>query len=140
MDRLSPIASDHRFHTCTGSHAADLLAVARRSGHGERFSVNDETLTRYIPPADPARGGRGRAGMVWADQTDGRRRNLGFEEERIFLGWAIIEVLHHTGIRIEELPNSPHRSFVAYTLPSSGEVIPLLQITRPRPTGSGSSS
>lgn len=110
-------------------HAADLLAVARDSGHGERFSVNGETLTRYIPPADPARGGRGRAGMVWADHSDGRRRNLGFEEERIFWGWAIIEVLHHTGIRIEELTELTHRSFVAYTLPGSAEVIPLLQIT-----------
>jgi len=110
-------------------HAAALLNVARHSGHGERFTVNDETLTRRIPPADPARGGRGRAGMVWVDDADGRRRNLGFEEERFFWGWAIIEVLRHTGIRIEELTELTHRSFVAYTLPGSGEVIPLLQIT-----------
>ncbi len=110
-------------------HAADLLALARRTRHGDRFTVDGETLTRHIPPADPARGGRGRAGMIWADQSDGRRRNLGFEEERVFWGWAIIEVLRHTGIRIEELTELTHRSFVAYTLPGSGEIIPLLQVT-----------
>lgn len=64
--------------------------------------------------------------MIWADQSDGGRRNLGFEEERVFWGWAIIEVLRHNGIRIEELT---HRSFVAYTLPGSGEIIPLLRVT-----------
>jgi hypothetical protein len=110
-------------------HAADLLTAARQAGHGDTFTVNDETLTRLIPPADPARGGRGRAGMMWAETADGRRRNLGFEEERIFWGWAIIEALRHTGIRIEELTELTHRSFVAYTLPGSGEIIPLLQVT-----------
>lgn len=110
-------------------HAAELLDVARSTAHGERFTVNGETLTRYVAPADPARGGRGRAGMVWVDDPTGKRRNLGFEEDRTFWGWAVIEVLRHTGIRIEELTEITHRSFVAYNLPSSDETIPLLQIT-----------
>lgn len=68
--------------------------------------------------------------MVWAlDPDTGKRRNLGFEEERTFWGWAVIEVLRHTGVRIEELTELTHRSLVAYTLPSTGETIPLLQIT-----------
>ena len=79
--------------------------------------------------ADPAKGGRGRPGLIWADDTSGRRRNLNFEEDKAFWGWALIEVLRHTGVRIEELTELTHRSFVAYTLPSTGEVIPLLQVT-----------
>jgi integrase len=110
-------------------HAAELLAAARAARHGDAFTVNGEILTRVIVAADPTLGGRGRAGMVWADQPDGTRRNLIREEDLIFWGWAIIEVLRHTGIRIEELTELTHRSFVAYTLPSTGETIPLLQIT-----------
>jgi hypothetical protein len=41
----------------------------------------------------------------------------------------VIEVLRHTGIRVEELLELTHGSVVAYTLPTGGEVIPLLQIT-----------
>ena len=109
-------------------HAAELLAAGRAACHGETFTVDGETLTRVVPPADPVNGGNGRPDMVWADTVDGQRRNLGFEEQRVFWGWAIIEVLRHTGIRIEELTEITQRSFVAYTLPSTGETIPLLQI------------
>lgn len=38
-------------------------------------------------------------------------------------------MLRHTGARLEEMLEITHRSFVAYTLPSIGKVIPLLQIT-----------
>jgi hypothetical protein len=47
-------------------------------------------------------------------------------------------VLRHTGIRIEELTELSHHSLVQYQLPSTGELIPLLQIARPRPTPNGS--
>lgn len=110
-------------------HATGLLAIGRATAAGETFTVDDEQLVRVSILADPARGGRGRPGLVWADDTNGRRRNLSFEEDKAFWGWALIEVLRHTGMRIEELTELTHRSFVAYTLPSTGEVIPLLQIT-----------
>jgi len=111
-------------------HAAALLAAGRAACDGESFTVGDETLVRTVLAADPANGGAGRPGMVWAlDPVTGQRRNVGFEEERTFWGWAIIEVLRHTGARIEELTELTHRSLVAYTLPSTGETIPLLQIT-----------
>lgn len=38
-------------------------------------------------------------------------------------------MLRHTGVRIEEMLELTHRSVVAYTLPTTGEVIPLLHIT-----------
>ena len=43
--------------------------------------------------------------------------------------WAAIEVLRHTGVRIEEMLELTHRSLVAYTLPTTGEVVPMLQST-----------
>jgi hypothetical protein len=113
-------------------HAAGLLAAAAGIAPGEPFTHDGETLqrARLRPEIDPEQGGRGRPGVVWADeQGTGKRRNLNLEDDKAFWGWAIIEVLRHTGIRIEELLELTHRSFVAYTLPTSGETIPLLQIT-----------
>ena len=39
-----------------------------------------------------------------------------------------MQVLRHTGIRIEELTELSHHSFIQYKLPATGELIPLLQI------------
>lgn len=111
-------------------HATQLLAAARLAASGERFEVDGEQLVRVVLAADPANGGAGRPGLIWADEPGGgHRRNLTFEEDKTFWGWAVIEVLRHTGVRIEELTELTHRNFAAYTLPSTGEVIPLLQIT-----------
>ena len=69
------------------------------------------------------------AGRIYVtDLATGRRRDLTFEEERAFWGWATIEVLRATGVRIEELVELTHHSFVAYKLPSTGEIVPMLQI------------
>ena len=89
---------------------------------------------------DPPFGGTGRRGVVYAvDAADagdvatpnarGLRRNLTLEAEKAFWAWACVEVFRHTGVRIEEMLEITHRSFVSYTLPSTGEVIPMLQIT-----------
>lgn len=68
-------------------------------------------------------------GRIWAEEPDGaRRRDLTFEEHRAFWSWAMVEVLRHTGIRIEELTELSHHSLVNYRLPTSGELVPLLQI------------
>ena len=56
------------------------------------------------------------------------RRDVSLEEEQAFWAWAIIEVLRATGIRIEELRELSHHSLVQYRLPSTGELVPLLQI------------
>jgi len=69
------------------------------------------------------------AGRIYVtDLATGRRRDLTFEEERAFWGWATIEILRATGVRIEELVELSHHSFVAYKLPSTGEIVPMLQI------------
>lgn len=111
-------------------HAAGLLAAARQTPPGEEFAARGEALRRLSIATDPARGGSGRPGVVYATTSGGgRRRNLTLEEDDAFWAWAVVEVLRHTGVRIEELLELTHRSFVAYTLPTTGEVIPLLQIT-----------
>ncbi len=45
-----------------------------------------------------------------------------------FWTWGIVEVLRSTGIRIEELLEISHHSLVQYRLPTTGELVPLLQI------------
>ncbi|MFY4716950.1 tyrosine-type recombinase/integrase [Streptomyces sp. LaBMicrA B280] len=47
---------------------------------------------------------------------------------RAFWAWAIVEVLRHTGMRIEEALELTHHSFVAYQLPTTGEIVPMLQV------------
>jgi hypothetical protein len=103
------------------------------------FTAAGQTLRRAVLVNDPALGGTGRRGLVYAvepDAGDGttpddrdRRGNLTLEAEKAFWAWACVEVFRHTGARIEEMLEITHRSFVSYTLPSTGEVIPMLQIT-----------
>jgi integrase len=66
---------------------------------------------------------------VWADDpVTGDRRCLSQEEDRAFWAWAGIEVLRSTGLRVEELLELSHYSLVQYRLPTTGELVPLLQI------------
>lgn len=119
--------------------ADELLAAATRAAPGEAFTAAGQTLRRAHLVTDPALGGTGRRGVVYAidpaagDEVwpDARRlrRNLTLEAESAFWAWACVEVFRHTGVRIEEMLEITHRSFVSYTLPSTGEVIPMLQIT-----------
>ena len=93
-------------------------------------------------PPDPARRGVHRRGTdadplahqdrtekIWADDpATGKRRDLGLEEDHAFWAWAIVEVLRLTGFRVEELLELSHHSLVQYRLPTTGELVPLLQI------------
>ena len=72
---------------------------------------------------------RAQIAKIWAeDPASGKRRNLTLEEHRAFWVWAVVEVLRHTGIRIEELTELTHPSVIQYRLPTTGELVPLLQI------------
>jgi integrase len=102
--------------------AAALLAAARQAAAGEKFTAAGRTLTRL-----PVRGGSPL--KVWAsDPASGKRADLTGEEDYAFWGWAAVEVLRHTGIRIEELLELSHHSLVQYRLPGTGELVPLLQV------------
>jgi hypothetical protein len=66
---------------------------------------------------------------IWAEGGGtGRRRNLTEEEEHAFWAWAVIELLRHSGIRVEELTELSHHSLVRYQLPGTAELISLLHI------------
>ncbi|MCG7526036.1 tyrosine-type recombinase/integrase [Streptomyces sp. OfavH-34-F] len=100
--------------------AQTCLATGRETPAGAPFTTPaGETLLRRA----------GVSSRVYADDpaTD-RRRDLTVEEERAFWAWAIVEVLRHTGMRIEEALELTHHSFVAYQLPTTGEIVPMLQV------------
>lgn len=103
--------------------AAAVLGAAQATPPGQTFNAAGQTLRRAVlaRPDEAVR--------TWADEPDtGVHRDLTTEERRAFWAWAAVEVLRHTGIRIEELTELSHHSFVQYTLPSTGELIPLLHI------------
>jgi integrase len=101
---------------------AALLAAARNTPPGKAFTAAGQTLIR-------AKTHRSAATKVWAeDPATGARRDLGREKDHAFWTWAAVEVLRATGIRLEELTELSHHSLVQYRLPTTGELVPLLQI------------
>ncbi|MGI8693330.1 MAG: hypothetical protein ACR2JK_10600 [Geodermatophilaceae bacterium] len=103
--------------------AHTLLGAARDTPAGQPFTAAGTILTRA--EVDP----RTSSGRIWVhDPASGKRRDLTREEERAFWAWAIVEVLRATGIRVEELVELTHHSLVQYRLPTTGELVPLLQI------------
>jgi Phage integrase family len=104
--------------------AAGRLATARATPPGSKFAAGGQTLRRAVLSKRTTN-----AAKIWAeDPATGKRRDLNLEEHRAFWAWAAVEVLRHTGIRIEELTELSHHSLVQYRLPATGELIPLLQI------------
>jgi integrase len=101
---------------------AAMLHAAEHAAPGAAFTANDAGWRRCTLAKDSAR--------VWAQAADGshKRRDLTGEEDRAFWTWAAVETLRHTGIRIEELTELSHHSLIQYTLPGTGELVPLLQI------------
>jgi integrase len=102
--------------------AAELLEAARQSQPGNAFTAAGQTLTRSLVTRPGP--GRTRAG----DPATGKCRDLAAEEDRAFWAWATVEVLRLTGVRIEELLEITHHSLIRYRLPTTGELVPLLQI------------
>jgi hypothetical protein len=101
-------------------NAAALLEAARRAQPGEAFTAAGQTLTRSVTKS---------ARKTWADDpATGQRRDLGLEDDHAFWAWAAVEVFRLTGCRIEEVLEISHHSLIQYRLPSTGEIVPLLQI------------
>jgi len=102
--------------------AQALLAAARQTRPGQELTASGQTLVRSVRPhSDPDN--------IWAhDPHSGNQRLLNRDEEHAFWAWAIIEVLRLTGVRVEELQELSHHSLVQYRLPTTKELVPLLQI------------
>jgi integrase len=102
--------------------AEALLAAGRAALPGQEFIASGQTLVRSLRP-------HALEENVWAeDPVTGEQCLLNREADHAFWGWAIIEVLRLTGIRVEELLELSHYSLVQYRLPTTGELVPLLQI------------
>ena len=102
---------------------AALLEAARSARPGESFRAAGADLVCSV--LDPRSG----TGRVWAeDPATGLRRELVREEDHSFWAWAVVEVLRATGVRVEELLELSHHSLVQYRLPTTGEIVPLLQV------------
>ena len=98
----------------------ERISTARSTPAGVVFTAAGQEFQRCRP---------GQAGRVNVTEVAaGKRRNLTHEEEAAFWSWATVEILRHTGIRIEEMLELTHHSFIAYTLPTTGEIVPMLQV------------
>jgi Phage integrase family len=98
--------------------AAELLAAAQAAEPGQSFTAGGHRLTRL----------GAWSGKLIVNDHASRRRDLRHEEEYAFWAWAAVNVLRLTGIRIEELMEITHHSLIQYRLPTTGEIVPLLQI------------
>src|SRR6266496_4437986 len=115
MPRL--IAAAEKERTATAAR----LAAATAATAGQEFTAGGQTLARAVLKEPSPR--------IWAEDTGtGKRRDLTAEEEHAFWAWAIIELLRHSGIRIEELTELSHHSLIRYQLPGTAGLIPLLHI------------
>jgi integrase len=109
--------------TAERAAARERLDQAAATRPGELFTAGGTTLRRSTIV-------KGVSVRTWAQDPDtGVRRDLTLEEHQGFWAWACIEVLRHSGIRIEELTELSHHSLVQYQLPGTGELIPLLHVT-----------
>ncbi len=100
--------------------AEERITTAKATSAEGRFTAVGQEFQRC------RQGDSGRSFVI--ELTTGKRRDLSHEESAAFWSWATVEVLRHTGIRIEEMLELTHHSFVAHTLPTTGEVVPMLQI------------
>ncbi|OEV06534.1 site-specific integrase, partial [Streptomyces nanshensis] len=103
--------------------ARTRLEAIRAAPGGQSFTVLGETFTKANRPNRLES-----HGSSCAYDESGRRHHFGQAEHRAFWAWAAIEFLRHTGVRIEEMLETSHHSITQYTLPTTGELIPLLQI------------
>lgn len=102
--------------------SVELLEAALAARPGQPFTAAGQSLIRsQTKEATP--------GKVWAHDPDtGIRRDINREESQSFWAFAAVEVLRATGVRIEELTELTHHSLIQYRLPTTGELVPLLQI------------
>lgn len=99
-----------------------LLEAGLLTPPGRQFIAAGKTLTRIDRP-------HAATDNVWVcDPETGKPWLLNHDEEHAFWAWAVIEVFRHTGVRVEELLELSHHSLIQYRLPSTGELVPLLQI------------
>jgi len=109
-------------------HEAALLAAARQTPAGQRFTIRGQQYEHLHLPS--LRGGHYRgSGRVWVvNTTTGERIDQTLAEDRAFWTWAAINTFYYSGVRLEELVEITQTALFTYRIPDTGEVVPLLQI------------
>lgn len=111
LETFAQAAADHHRHQSARLQA--LLAVPP----GATFTLGDAVYTRTK-----------NATTANARDPHGALLRFDLAEHRAFWAWAAVEFLRHTGARIEEMLETSHHAMIQYRLPTTGEIVPLLQI------------
>jgi site-specific recombinase XerC len=110
---------------------AALLEAATPVPFGNEFTHEGRQYRRAAPSSYGTSHyywGENTAPVLVEDTATGEQANVTDGEDEAFWAWAIIEVLRHTGVRVEELLEITHLALVSYKLPDTGEIVPMLQI------------
>ncbi|HXH80287.1 tyrosine-type recombinase/integrase [Nocardioides sp.] len=107
--------------------ATKLLRATKAASGGEDFEVAGVRYRRTDSRVDQVAAAAGSENFRVDNLDTGEVVNAASREETAFWAWAYVEVLRHTGIRVEELVEITHTSLIPYDRPN-GEVIPLLVI------------
>ncbi|TDD24808.1 site-specific integrase [Nonomuraea diastatica] len=110
------------------AHYRNLLRQASNAAGGDIITVNGNSYQRLWSRVDERRirlGGP--ANIRVQDLETGKHINLTHVEDAAFWEWAIVEVLRHSGVRIEEALEFTHLSIRQYQR-LNGEVIALLVV------------
>ncbi len=116
--------------------SSELLTAASTLTDGQAVTIGETRFVRDLPARTSDRHD---LRNVWVSipasaewprwlGRQGARINCTRMEEDGFYGWAIVETLRHTGIRIEELLELTQLSLRHYIPPTTGTVVPLLHI------------
>lgn len=106
----------HRF-------ALELRDTAVSTEPNEPFTVNGEVYRRVVPKNSFY---KSQNNYVLKEGETKRLDTEGFVT-KTFMTWTFIEVLRHTGVRVEEMIELTHLSIRQYRKPD-GTILPLLQI------------
>jgi integrase len=111
-------------------HMAEPLAHGSAAEPDELVAVGSRIYRRLFTSGDRAHQRRhGQANVRLREEATGKVINATLAKDTAFWTWAIIETLRRlTGCRVEELLEISHHSLIQYPLPTTGEIVPLLQI------------
>jgi site-specific recombinase XerC len=110
------------------NHLRALLHAAAPLAGGQTVTIGGRAYQRLWTASDARRAyGGGQANTRVRDLATGEHINVTLSEDTAFWEFAVVEVLRHAGIRIEELLELTHLSIRQYQRPN-GEVIALLVI------------